>query len=209
MSVTAIIYCAGRGSRLKAGLPKGIVQVCGQTILSRMVHRVLEITNDIIVISGFRSALIEQHCKSLGVRCVENQSWVGGIYTTTQTAAAITDRKNSILRIDGDVVLFQDIPQVVENTVFMRSTGPVDHYQSVCAIGGCINMCPGTAYPLWSKLEFYAPGWFHKVAARHNDGPYFEALNATGLRANLHELSGVDINNTRDLLLVETQIRSA
>jgi len=206
MSVTAVIYCAGCGSRLQAGVPKGMVQVCGQTILSRMIRRVRSITEDIVVVSGFCSALVEQHCKNLGVRCIENKIWEDGIHTTTQTAASIVNHKNSVLRIDGDVVLFQNIPPTTKNTIFVRSTGPTDHYQSVSVVDGLLHIHSGTMYPLWSKLELYEPGWFHGVATLHRNGPYFKALNALGLRATLRELPGIDINNTKDLKSAEKQI---
>lgn len=199
MKVTAVLYCAGRGSRLSAGVPKALVKIQGRTILQHLTSRILPITKNILVIAGFKAQLLVEHAGAIGVRCAVNESWWQGIAGTSQVAAMNTSPKDRILRLDGDLFLFEDIPHVKQNTIFTRTTGPTANYQTVLSADGYKVICPSGSYPIWTKAEFYEPGAFHKVTAEHTSGPFYEALSAAKIDAELRELSGLDINTKEDI----------
>lgn len=207
MNIVAILYCAGSGSRLQWGISKALVNVAGQTVLQRLVSKIKPITTNIIVISGYKAHILNAHAKDIGISCVENPDWANGISTTTACAALHVQPDTAVLRIDGDSVLLSDIPVCTHTTIFVRTSGPADNYQTVYSKNSIVSIKAGTAYPLWSKLEYYAPGDFHKVAAKHITGPYFGAINRARIKSALCKLPAIDINTQSDLDMAIEQVK--
>lgn len=108
----AVIACAGLGSRLGMGLPKCMIEVGGETILSRLINSLRGVVPRIHVVVGYREELIIDYCAKFhrDVVIVRNPS-----YRETNTAHSLMigsfGFKDKVLYVDGDLII--DEPSLV------------------------------------------------------------------------------------------------
>ena len=111
----AIILGAGSGTRLGRQVPKPLVEVSqGCTILDVQLTHLTQLmsVDDILIVVGFRSGLIEKRYPQL--KCVYNDQ-----YATTNTAVSLligieAAADEDILWLNGDVVFDEKVLSFVE-----------------------------------------------------------------------------------------------
>lgn len=102
----AVIACAGLGSRLGMGLPKCMVEVGGQTILSRLIDSLEKAVSRIHVVVGYREEMIAEYCARhhRNVVLVRNPD-----FRTTNTAysymVGATGFSDKTVFLDGDLLI--------------------------------------------------------------------------------------------------------
>lgn len=100
-----LILAAGIGSRLGSEIPKILVEVSGETILSRHVDSLTRAgiaSEEITVVTGYRSDDVTESCRTLGLKAVYNPRW--NTPGTFSSFAAIPPSDSSLLIIHGDLV---------------------------------------------------------------------------------------------------------
>lgn len=104
--VNAVIAAAGLGSRLGHGMPKAMIEVGGQTLLSRMIKTLQPLVPNIYVVIGYREELIIDHCARHHpkVVLVRNPD-----FRTTNTAQSYAKAGEHLhgktLFVDGDIIV--------------------------------------------------------------------------------------------------------
>ncbi len=102
----AVIAAAGLGSRLGLGLPKCMLKINGQTILSRLIATLEPLVPRIHVVVGYREELVIDHCATYhrNVVLVRNPD-----FRSTNTAASMAlgarGLRGKVLFLDGDLLL--------------------------------------------------------------------------------------------------------
>lgn len=101
-----VIAAAGLGSRLGLGLPKCMLKINGQTILSRLIDTLQPLTPRIHLVVGYREELVIEYCANhhRDVVIVRNPD-----FRTTNTAASMSlgarGLRGKVLFLDGDLLL--------------------------------------------------------------------------------------------------------
>jgi choline kinase len=102
----AVIACAGVGSRLGMGLPKCMIEVGGQTVLSRLIQSLRPRVKRIHVVVGYREELITEYCAlhHRDVVIVRNT-----VFRQTNTAHSLMlgsiGFSRKVLYLDGDLII--------------------------------------------------------------------------------------------------------
>jgi len=102
----AVIACAGLGSRLGLGLPKCLIEVEGQTILSRLIESLEPYVPRIHIVIGYREEMIADYCARhhRDVVLVRNPR-----FRETNTAYSISlgslGFRSKVLFMDGDLII--------------------------------------------------------------------------------------------------------
>ena len=105
---TVIISCAGVGKRLGRGIPKALVEVCGEAMIIRTL-KMLDEVEDIRVVVGYMADKVIEKVLSYrqDVLFVFNHA-----YLDTGTGASVLlaakYAKDYILTIDGDIIIHPD-----------------------------------------------------------------------------------------------------
>lgn len=105
----AVIACAGMGTRIGLGMPKCMIEIGGQTILSRLIHTLQSLVPVIHVVVGYREDMVIDYCSKYhrDVVLVRNQEF-------RNTRAAFSLSKGArfmggkILFLDGDLLIAPD-----------------------------------------------------------------------------------------------------
>lgn len=107
MKKTIIISCAGKGSRLKMGIPKCLVEIEGKTLIERQLEE-LKNEDEIIVVVGYQAEKVITYINSLGY---ENVTFAFNYnYEKTATGASFCiganqARNDFIIALDGDMIV--------------------------------------------------------------------------------------------------------
>lgn len=105
----AVIAAAGLGSRLGHGLPKCMLELGGQTLLSRLIGALEEHMDRIHVVVGYREELIINLCSKLHRRVVIVRN---PDYRTTNTVQSMALGAHGLagktLFLDGDLIIDPD-----------------------------------------------------------------------------------------------------
>lgn len=105
---TVIISCAGIGKRLGRGIPKAIVEVCGEEMILRTL-KLLDDVEDVRIVVGYQAEKVIEKALSYrrDVIFVFNRN-----YLDTGTGASVLlaakNAKEFILTIDGDIIIHPD-----------------------------------------------------------------------------------------------------
>lgn len=105
---TVIISCAGMGKRLGRGIPKAVVEVCGESMLLRTL-KLLDDVLDVRVVVGYQAEKVIKEALSYrrDITFVFNHG-----YLTTGTGASVLlaarYAKDFIVTIDGDIIVHPD-----------------------------------------------------------------------------------------------------
>ena len=105
----AVIAAAGLGSRLGHGLPKCMLELGGQTLLSRLIVTLEEHVDRIHVVVGYREELVINLCSKLHRRVVIVRN---PDYRTTNTVQSMAlgaqGLEGKTLFLDGDLIIAPD-----------------------------------------------------------------------------------------------------
>jgi choline kinase len=111
-----VILAAGRGNRLgkiTENMPKSMLNVGQQTIAERQVEAVKELGfKEIIVVTGYKTELLEEHLKGEGLEFIFNDEWAvtNNIFSLYLTKGRV---KNGFYLFNGDVIfdfaIFKDL----------------------------------------------------------------------------------------------------
>lgn len=125
---TAIIACAGRGSRLGYSIPKSCIEVGGETLLQRQLDALVDMRHVIVIVGYRRNYVIDElltHRKRATI--VINEDW-----EKTNTAYSISlacelyDADKPVLTIDGDTIFSKrDVQEMLKHNVVIGVTNPM------------------------------------------------------------------------------------
>jgi len=74
--MTAVILAAGQGTRMKSSLPKAMLTLAGETLISRQVRQLRALAvKHIIVVLGDKAQEIRSHIEKYGVRFCYNENY--------------------------------------------------------------------------------------------------------------------------------------
>ena len=105
---TIIISCAGIGKRLGWGIPKALVEVNGETMISRML-KMLDDIEDVRIVVGYQAEKIIKEATKYrkNLTFVFNHNFLN-TGTGTSVLKAAKYAKDYILTIDGDTIIHPD-----------------------------------------------------------------------------------------------------
>ncbi|MBE3588447.1 MAG: bifunctional UDP-N-acetylglucosamine diphosphorylase/glucosamine-1-phosphate N-acetyltransferase GlmU [Thermoanaerobacteraceae bacterium] len=105
MSLAAVILAAGKGTRMKSGLPKVMHRVCGRPMIQYVLEAVQGAgATKIVVVAGFGGELV---ARTVGDRAevVYQQEQLGTAHALLQAAPLLGDFSGHILVVCGDTPL--------------------------------------------------------------------------------------------------------
>lgn len=199
---TAIIACAGRGSRLGHSIPKACVEVGGKTLIQWQLEA-LEAMRHIVVVVGYRrNYVIDElltHCNR--VTLVVNEDW-GNTNTAYSLSMAcdLFDADKRILTIDGDTIFTkEDVNNMLQHDLAIGVTKPnseqgvfaeLDTSHRVTAFTRKHN----TGYE-WSGMALLSAGIFHS----HPNCFVYEVIE-NYLPISAQQINLIEIDTPDDLL---------
>ncbi|MCK4952031.1 MAG: NTP transferase domain-containing protein, partial [Gammaproteobacteria bacterium] len=108
MNLSTIILAAGKGTRMRSGLPKVLHNLAGRPLLEHVVNTARSISpDDIHVVVGHGSELVKDALSHQNnISWIEQAEQLGTGHAVQQAMPAIED-KNTILVLYGDVPLIR------------------------------------------------------------------------------------------------------
>jgi bifunctional UDP-N-acetylglucosamine pyrophosphorylase/glucosamine-1-phosphate N-acetyltransferase len=104
--VAAIILAAGKGTRMKSDLPKGLHPIMGLPIVEWIVRAVRESgVSKIVVVIGHGADRMQESLAHLGVEFAFQTEQLGTGHATLQAQARLSGHKGPILILPGDTPL--------------------------------------------------------------------------------------------------------
>lgn len=103
----AVILAAGMGKRLGSHLPKCLVEVNGKSILERQVSILKNYVDEIIVVTGYKHAIVERIAQKLGVTTV----WNPLVFCENIVSLffGVTKVKGPFIILNGDTLVNENI----------------------------------------------------------------------------------------------------
>jgi molybdenum cofactor cytidylyltransferase len=107
MKISILILAAGSSSRL--GQPKQLVEFEGQTLIERITHTALSISEEVLVVLGANLDLIKPKLETFSDRIsiIENTRWHEGMGTSISLGV-----ENLAAKSDGVIILLSDQPLI-------------------------------------------------------------------------------------------------
>jgi len=106
----AIILAAGKGTRMKSGIPKVLHKIQGKTMLSFVIGLIQSLKiKDIIVVLGHQDSLIKKTLEK-GIKTVKQKRLLG-------TADAVMSAKSRLANFNGEVLILH-----ADHPLFTRET---------------------------------------------------------------------------------------
>lgn len=139
MKKSIVISCAGKGSRLKRGMPKCLVKVDGKPIIQRQLE-MLKNEEDIIIVIGYKYQEVLDYVTSLNYPNVSFAYNLDYEHTATGESFIIGSRaaKNDfVIALDGDLLVH---PNDMENVLRVEE-------QFVCGEN------PSTEEPIYMEID--------------------------------------------------------
>jgi bifunctional UDP-N-acetylglucosamine pyrophosphorylase/glucosamine-1-phosphate N-acetyltransferase len=104
---SVVVLAAGQGTRMKSTLPKVLHEVCGRSLLDRVLDRALELApaERTVVVVGHGADRVREAVRPRGVRTVVQQPQLG-----TGDALRVGLTAKSVANDDGVIVLSGDVP---------------------------------------------------------------------------------------------------
>jgi len=107
--VAAIILAAGKGTRMKSDLPKGLHTIMGIPLVECIVRSVRRAGIDrIVMVIGHGADKMKSLLAHLGVEFVEQSPQLGTGHATMQARAVLADHPGPILVLPGDTPLLTE-----------------------------------------------------------------------------------------------------
>jgi len=109
MRFSILILAAGNSSRL--GQPKQLIELQGETLIQRITQTALSVSDDVLVVLGANSELIEQNLLPFAekISTIFNPNWREGMGSSISIGTEILAKKS-----DAIVILLCDQPFVTE-----------------------------------------------------------------------------------------------
>jgi len=109
--VSSIILAAGLSSRM--GELKALLDIGGKKAILRLVDENIKAgISDIVVVLGYREKDIQKYLKSRDVRCVVNEDYMSGMYSSIQKGVSVIGKNAK-----GFMIMPVDIPLIKANTI--------------------------------------------------------------------------------------------
>ena len=106
-----VILGAGKGTRMKSGLPKVLHPVAGRPLLQHVIDTARRLDSDAInVVIGHGAGLVEERCAAADVRFVLQAEQLGTGHAVQQAAEQLRD--NAVV-----LILYGDVPLTRESTL--------------------------------------------------------------------------------------------
>lgn len=120
-SNTAVIILAG-GSSSRLGKPKQLLEYQNKTLIKHAVKTALQISENVIVVTGFLHEEIIEELETLQVKIVQNIDWQEGIGSSIRAGIKYLQQLKTVDQIDAAMILLSDQPLItVEHLVRMKS----------------------------------------------------------------------------------------
>jgi molybdenum cofactor cytidylyltransferase len=105
--ISVLILAAGSSSRL--GQPKQLVEFEGQTLLERITHTALSVSEDVLVVLGANIDLVKPTLDAFSdrINIIENTAWNEGMGTSIRLGV-----ENLAPKSDGILILLADQPLI-------------------------------------------------------------------------------------------------
>lgn len=136
-NIAAVVLAAGKGTRMKSGLPKVLHPLAGRPMISHLLDTVSKLgASRAVVVVGAGADQVSAAVKDapgLEVECVVQEPQLG-------TGHAVLAAKDALAGFDGDVlVLYGDTPLVTVNTLaaLVDARGAGDQTPAVVVLGSC------------------------------------------------------------------------
>lgn len=103
--VSAIILAAGKGSRMGGKIPKVLLSIGGESILSKDINKIKKIgVDDVVVVTGFESTLVANAVKKMGYRVkIARQGRKTGTGGATMSGLEkVSKKSDTVLVVYGD-----------------------------------------------------------------------------------------------------------
>lgn len=107
MKISVLILGAGNSSRL--GQPKQLVEFRGQTLIERITHTALSVSEEVLVVLGANLELIKPKLGTFSdrINMLENPNWQQGMGTSISLGV-----ENLASKSDGILILLTDQPLI-------------------------------------------------------------------------------------------------
>lgn len=212
----AVIAAAGLGSRVGLGIPKCLIDVDGQTILSRTIACLRGLVPQIHVVVGYREELVIDHCAQhhRDVIIVRNPNFRT---TMTSQSYALGARpfSGSVLYLDGDLLLERE---QVEGFLKAAETVPIlvglTKVKSEHAVFAKTSQADQSLKVTNFSYEHREPNeWANIVSApahlfERSEGHVFQTL-ADYLPLPAHVLDVLEIDTQQDLQAVRAKYEAS
>lgn len=109
-SWSVVVLAAGQGTRMKSDLPKVLHEVCGRSLLDRVLDRALDVTSGerVVVVVGHGAERVDAAARPRGVHTVVQEPQLGtGDALRVGLAAAPTGPDDAVIVLSGDVPLLR------------------------------------------------------------------------------------------------------
>lgn len=111
IKVSAVILAAGLSSRM--GELKALLQIGGKEAIIHLIDENLKAgIKDIVVVLGYRNEEIKKHIKDLGVKCVVNENYAKGMYSSVQAGVKEISKDSKAF-----MIMPVDIPLIKSHTI--------------------------------------------------------------------------------------------
>ena len=107
MKISILILAAGNSSRL--GQPKQLVEFEGQTLIERITHTALSVSEEVLVVLGANIELIKPKLEAFldRINVIENPNWQAGMGTSISLGV-----DNLALKSEAILILLVDQPLI-------------------------------------------------------------------------------------------------
>ncbi len=124
MSLAAVILAAGKGTRMKSGMPKVLHKICGRSMLSYVLEAVASAgVEQNIVVVGFGADLVAQEVAGRGQVALQAEQ-LGTAHALLQASPLLKEFNGQLLVLCGDTPLIE--PETLSRLVEThRATGAV------------------------------------------------------------------------------------
>ena len=110
MKISILILAAGSSSRL--GQPKQLIEFEGQTLIERITHRALSVSEEVLVVLGANIKLIKPKLSVFSdrINIVENKNWEAGMGTSISLGVGnLAPKSEAILILLTDQPLISQV----------------------------------------------------------------------------------------------------
>jgi molybdenum cofactor cytidylyltransferase len=109
--VSSVIVAAGLSSRM--GRLKALLDIGKKKAIVRLIEENIKAgITDIVVVLGYRSMDISKHISDMNIKCVVNENYISGMFSSVQKGVANLSRDSA-----GFMLMPVDIPLIKANTM--------------------------------------------------------------------------------------------
>ncbi|OGW84344.1 MAG: hypothetical protein A2987_06940 [Omnitrophica bacterium RIFCSPLOWO2_01_FULL_45_10] len=106
--VIAVVLAAGKGTRMKSGIPKVLHRILGKSIIVHILDSIKKSgVNKTIVVTGHGRGLLKEALKKAAVKVVTQKELLGSGHALISAKKALQGRSNNVLVVCGDTPLLK------------------------------------------------------------------------------------------------------